>query len=1026
MSWNGIMSNLDTVKSETREKLKLLIDEYFYKKNNNQIDSSEAGIRTWLDKFLSIFGWDVTNTNEIVQELTLSGEELARLNSIGSSHKRPDYSLMLGTTIKSFLDAKSLDINVFTDKSAAYQIRCYGWSARVPCSFVSNFEQLSIFDTRYLPEENVDANVGAVQISINEYLNQFDTLFEHLWISNIQKNILEKLYSFKSNEGKNTLDTEFTKMLSQFRLAVASNLYDNNIINSDTELNYFTQVILDRIIFVRVCESRGFEQNDKLKSFISSPQGFWESFKHSCYMEFYEHYEGEMFERNARFQTLILDNSVFEDFIKKLYYPYPYKFDVIPVKVLASIYEEFLSKKLAINGTTIIEETKEEYVRTNGAIPTPEHIVKAVCEQTIDFDSFSTIEDIFATSFLDPCCGSGVFLVYCFERISQRILEIIRTSEEQRRIHFSLFFRVRGEYYLNINAKRKIAICCLHGVDCDESACEVAKMSLALKIIDNENKAVLEKIGAFGKKLLRDIASNIKLGNSLVDETIILSPQEIIDIKPFDYLKAFEPVFRNRGGFDYIIGNPPYVETKHYKAASPTMHLYLSTKYRAFEGKADLAVLFLEKCLSLLNNSGKLGFIIQRRWFKTDYGKSIRYLINTGKNIHKLIDYKATNIFKGRITYVSLMVLTKQPNDLVKYSFCSNDADEIKTNYENDVFLLHSFEELDQCCGDETWSFESYDIEKLKRELTIRIGTIGDYPNLFIKDGIQALWKKMYHLKNFRYDGNFVVGENGFGEEVVVEKDATKEIIYNKQFYPFKNVLANAVSIFPYEDASTTIVDFNEIRLRWPRLYSYLSANELRIKENVECRNGALWPSFTREHNHDLYYCNKIIIPMTAKDTISTVTFGRGLYMDNSNVWFIYVDGASNDVIKAIACVVNSTIFSVLAKSGANPQSGGYYKFNKQFISPVPFPTNAIQTNENRCVNRLSDLYSEIIDLQNLYLNSQQFQRPFVSTQLENKWEELDCICNDIYGLSDEQIEKVNAIGRTVSRVSLLEEDVNG
>lgn len=97
-------------------------------------------------------------------------------------------------------------------------------------------------------------------------------------------------------------------------------------------------------------------------------------------------------------------------FIQNLYYPYPYCFDVIPVKVIAKIYEEFLGIKLVIRGNNVIAETKEEYIRTNGAVSTPEHIVDMICRQTIDIAQCQTVEELMATEVLDPCCGSGVVL----------------------------------------------------------------------------------------------------------------------------------------------------------------------------------------------------------------------------------------------------------------------------------------------------------------------------------------------------------------------------------------------------------------------------------------------------------------------------------------------------------------------------------------------------------------------------------------------------------------------------------------
>lgn len=772
-----------------------------------------------------------------------------------------------------------------------------------------------------------------------------------------------------------------------------------------------------------MCESKEIEQHEKLKGFLSDKQGFWNSFKNSCYMEFYNHYDGAMFKRDEMFQSLDIDNAVFKDFINELYYPFPYRFDVIPVKVIANIYEEFLGKQLIIKGNTIEEVTKSEYIKTNGAVCTPEHIVDMVCKQTIDLSSVKTIEELLKIKVLEPCCDSGVFVVSVYELLAKKMITILGSDDEEKNKYSNYFFKQDNICMLTIEGRRAIVINCIYGIDCDEAAIEVTKMSLALKIVDGNNPLAWNGIGAFGEKILRDIDRNIKLGNTLVGTDNKISAQYISVIKPFDIKIAFADVFTNNTGFSYVIGNPPYVETKHFKAAQPLMHDYLSTKYKVFEGKADLSVLFIEKCIDLLNPNGKLGFIIQRRWFKTDYGCSIRSLINNNKYLEKLIDFKATDIFKGRITYVSIMILSKNQNESVKYSYIPSSADDIKTLFENSQdngdFDTCEFLTLPLKTGSDMWAYDNYKIEEIKNRLAGTCGILGDYPSLSVKDGIQALWKKMYHITDCRIEDDYVIGKNGFRETVRIEKDAVRAVIYNREFYPFKKVEPDAYCIFPYEGASNEIIPFSEVKSKYPLLAEYLSDNKQRITEQVECFDGDLWHRFTREHNHNLYNVDKIIVPMTARDTIATYIKDKGLYMDNSNVWFITVNGASTELMQAITCIINSTIFTVLGKSGANPQSGGYYKFNKQFLTPIPFPIKAV-TEESKCLPTLAKYYSEISDLQEQYFLSTFNNKEIISRQLQKLWNELDDICYNLYGVTEQERQQIINMGRTISRIDLL------
>ncbi len=134
-------------KENAKNQPKNLIDRYntsLQKQNRKNI--SEEANRSWLNELHEIFGWNVQDTSQVFQEHVLDTDLKQKLKSIDSVHTRPDYILKNGLNIKAFLDAKSLDVNIFTEKEVAFRIRSYGLSANVPYAFLSNFEQFSIYD----------------------------------------------------------------------------------------------------------------------------------------------------------------------------------------------------------------------------------------------------------------------------------------------------------------------------------------------------------------------------------------------------------------------------------------------------------------------------------------------------------------------------------------------------------------------------------------------------------------------------------------------------------------------------------------------------------------------------------------------------------------------------------------------------------------------------------------------------------------------------------------------------------------
>jgi hypothetical protein len=230
----------------------------------------------------------------MLQDSNVSLKE--KLDAINSTANRPDYKLLTNGRVKTFLDTKNIDVNIKKCKDSAFQIKSYGWSVSAPCAFITNFDEFAIYDTNYKPDREQEVNFGRIYLSIDEYIDKFEILDKHLNKDNMAAGLLEKLYSedldIEKMIPKISTDIAFAENLSKFRLNLGTAIINNNqkLINNNIELlSYLVQMIINRIIFIRVCEARNVEKDGLLLDF--KEKGFWDSFKHSSYYDFFEHYE---------------------------------------------------------------------------------------------------------------------------------------------------------------------------------------------------------------------------------------------------------------------------------------------------------------------------------------------------------------------------------------------------------------------------------------------------------------------------------------------------------------------------------------------------------------------------------------------------------------------------------------------------------------------------------------------------------------------------------------------------------------
>jgi hypothetical protein len=1033
---------------ERKKQLGELIAEYKSFKKVGKLDlTSEETIRTWLNHFLKIFGWDVRDTSQILQEKVLTKKEKEALKEIGSTSIRPDYTFKLAKEKLTFLDAKDITVSIQTDADAAFQIKSYGWSILAPCAFITNFEEFAIYDCTYIPTSDQDPTFGRIYLTIDEYLDKFEIIENHLNKDHVYGGHLYELYS-DSLSGvreitKETPDLHFAEQLSQFRLLLAQSIHDNNaaIVGGNTEnLSYIVQIIINRILFIRVCEARRIEENSLLHSY--QKDGFWSKFKESSYLNFYEHYDGHLFDRISSIHYLTIPDEVFDELIKYLYYPSPYRFEVIPTKLLSDIYEIFLSKKLLIEDGKVRDKFKSEYSKTKGAVCTPQYIVKEVIKKTIPkaFLDTLSLDEIFNLKILDLACGSGVFLIELFDYLETIVKA--KYTETKPEEYSNFFEEIGAETLLNILGKKAILDNCVFGVDIDLEAVEVTKMSLSLKVIDvTDYPEQYGEIGIYGTRILHGVGNNIRCGNSLVSNDIVeefptlaSNEEELLKTNPFDWtsVNGFPRVFDLKSGFDYIIGNPPYVEVKNYNVDLPFMHHYIKEKFiSSTNGKIDLAVPFIERGISLLNTSGRLGFVVQKRFFKTDYGKKIREIITRDSLVYSITDFESTEIFKGRITYVAIVILDKSSPESLYYKNITCNVETLAAELRETpapemnpapYIILPS-----TSITATPWVFDDPEILSLRTRL-LNAGRLGEFLN--IRVGIQVLWDRAYHIKPISIMDGVLIGKSQLEESFEIELGACRPLICNTRFYPYRTDNADFYVIFPYDidDEGIHEILFPDFETRFPLATAYLNRHRARIESEVETLprkfpdqySDECWHLFTRIQNHGAIY-PKVLIPMTALDTFASVTFSDITYCDNANVYFMQLPEITNENLYALSAIINSIIFSVFARSIANPQSNGYFKFNKQFLDPIPFPSENFRYNKDGLVHQLAEVAQEIASQQQRYITASPAQKRTMSFALERNWRRLDELVFRLYELTDTEIAEFERRGRNVNRIEVLD-----
>ena len=529
---------------------------------------------------------------------------------------------------------------------------------------------------------------------------------------------------------------------------------------------------------------------------------------------------------------------------------------------------------------------------------------------------------------VDPACGSGAFLITALRTLFAEWSMVRDTRQE---VTGKGYKRERDELIRDILRDN------IYGVDINPASVEIAKLALWLHT-------------ASGNKPLSSLDHHIREGNSLVgsaffnDLDATPNAEQIERINPFDWEEAFPEVFKH-GGFDIVIGNPPYVKFQNFCAVYPDVAQFLkedragNKTYESTQtGNFDLYLPFIEKGIQLLNDDGRMGYIAPNLWPMNKYGAGLRDFIIRGRQLEGWIDFQSHQIFEEATIYTALQFFTKRANDAVNIAFASTGEVPAEPFSSNEARLPYS-----RIGFRDRWLLVTgadRDVINTAREGSRDL----DDPHItsHIYAGIVTSADDIYHLQRLG-PGRYRCSPNKKREqppfEVDIEDAVMKPLVSGAEAKRYQMPETETYLLFPYDvkDGRATLISAKDMTARFPKAWNYLKQwkADLKARENNSFAD-ADWYRFGRHQNLNKQEIQKLIVAQTAPNLRVCFDPSAQLYLNNVRVNGIVA--TTKTYSGYLLGTLNSSVSDFIFRKLAKPKDGKFFEANKQFIAPLPIP----------------------------------------------------------------------------------------
>jgi adenine-specific DNA-methyltransferase len=898
-------------KQEAKHQIQKLVEKYQRIAEAGKIKSyNEAQTRNeFIEPLFEFLGWDMrnrTNDNEVTTEENNSGGwvDLAfRFNNIPAM----------------FLEAKAMKIDLDEWKWAEQAIN-YSWNKSVTWAVLTDFESIKIFNAE-IPPKNILQNLF-IEIKCQDYILRFD----QLWLLS-KESFEQKLLDREAQKwGKLTTRKQVGEKLFEdlmtWRVLLTKDFKKQNTLTNE-ELDEGVQRILDRLIFIRTTEDRKIEQN-VLHSILRGGKNNLYKQLVKVFRDFDDGFNSKLFAPHYC-EEWKADDKVITEVINGLYETkdgYRYDFSVISSDVLGGIYEQYLSFVQGRKG----EEKAKSKRKSQGIYYTPKYIVEYIVKETLgEVLKKTKPKEISNIKVFDPACGSGSFLTASYDKILKNIVNPTL---------FTKFDILKDNIY---------------GIDLDTQAVEIAQLNLLLKVLSQKTK-------------LPTLQHNLRVGNSLISGNVEKLEKyfgsEYREQKPFNFDDEFKEVFE-QGGFDVIIGNPPYVRPENVDKKERNYYINSGAFEKTF-GRFDLYILFIEKALKLLKENGYFAFIIPSSFFNQNYAKELRFWILKDFEILRILDLSDIKVFKVAMVQTCIVVIRKKkPNQthkiLIKKPSTVSQIDnkEIATHV-----LQSSFLKMPQCMIRTDIDVEAYNI-------------------------IEKIEKNNLKMNNICY---IVIGavphdsKTGASKDRLITTSKTKET--HKKYIEGKDIGRYKIT---WREIYLDYLPSQMHRPKFPELFE----NKKLIVRNISTKEGLL-----AVFDDNRYYTN---------DTVSLCIpwkFLQNTIQRNLSINERELETSRRFDLKYLLCLINSKLLNFYFKKVLSSNLHVY----PEAIRNLPI-YNASPTEQEKIAKKAQTMLDLNKELQSTSANTDKYNS--LKREIAKFDQEIDEAINKLYGLTNEEIKTI-------------------
>ncbi|MBC7878169.1 MAG: N-6 DNA methylase [Anaerolineales bacterium] len=867
-----------------------------------------------------------------------------------------DFSFRIGNTPRFFLETKKVNEDL-NDPRWVKQAIDYAWTKSVTWALLSDFEGLRVFNAEW--KESDPFRAQFIEFNLDTYL----TDFERLWWLSKAETVSRRLDAEAENVGKKVK-----------RLPVSQNLFDDlkkwrenlfksykgfNLGYSAAQVDEAVLRLLNRLIFIRTAEDRAVEEN-RLQSLVrvlkdKKQISNLDRELAGLFRELDGVYNSELFARHFS-EELQIPPTDLEEIINGLYEKNftRYNFNALDADVLGTAYEQYLGHVVAEGAEETHVEEKRTKRKSQGIYYTPTFVTKYIVQQTVGkYLAENGYNASNPPRVLDMACGSGSFLIEAFDVIDDFVAK--QRGQAQR-----------GEIDFHDRTRQlEVLQSCIFGVDKDKQAVEVARLNLLLRGLHSREKLPM--------------LENIANGNSLKNET---------------YPNQFPQVIKE-GGFDVIIGNPPYVRQETLGEEFKT---YAKQNFETFAGTADLYIYFIEQAHKLLKPNGLFGMIVSNKWIRSNYGKALRQYLTKNAEILEIIDFGELPVFGNAATFPVIIITRKKKTEKQSFLYAqikNLDFDSLTDEVKNVSSILD-----ESALHDGNWTLTDNKEQNIFNKMRQSSLLLGEYVQEKIYFGIKTGYNDAFIISHSVKEK--LISQNSKSEELikpfVVGDDVRKYRINSRDTFLIliPKGFTNA-NMGKHKDA------WAWFEITYPAIAKHLKPFEDAAKKRQD--QGDYWWELRACDYYDEFEKPKIIYPDIAKE--SRATFDTtGFYFSNT-IYFIPLDNLY--LLALLNSKIIFTYFKRIAAVLGDADKGGRLRWFRQDVMKLPIhQIDFGNPTEKQTHDEIVKLVEKMLALQ----KERQAVRPEddldharnLDREIAKIDSEIDSRVYNLYGLTEEEI----------------------